>query len=139
MPTKNSPKSNPEYCKEMSIWALDVLSRARMKPRLRPLLTDTEVKVKWALPVRIYYKNPALVYRYISLDGMTRRGAVYAAMCGIVLPPDYRCKKCRNGYGVFACSIVLPSYLRGACAGCHYLAANNKCSFQPGTYRPVRR
>ncbi|KAI6092429.1 hypothetical protein F4821DRAFT_253878 [Hypoxylon rubiginosum] len=115
-----------------SIWVLARLRDKRATNAIAAMLSDPNVKVKWQLAVNTYFKNSVCRYRdiAITLPGPNHEAA-YAAMCGIVLPPEHACMHCKANKTVFTYCIVLPGYLNGACVGCHYNNSGSRCSHRP--------
>ncbi|KAI1768784.1 hypothetical protein GGR53DRAFT_353264 [Hypoxylon sp. FL1150] len=118
--------------KEFSTWALARLRRMRASNAIARMLSDPNVKVKWELAVNTYWKNAVCHYRDIAISGSgPNHEAAYAAMCGIVLPPEHACENCRANRTVFTYCIVLPGYLKGSCVGCHYNNSGSRCTHRP--------
>ncbi|KAI1451825.1 hypothetical protein F4805DRAFT_473134 [Annulohypoxylon moriforme] len=64
--------------------------------------------------------------------------AAYAAMVGIILPPERSCTSCKANNSPFRNCIVLPGYLNGSCAGCHYNSGGSRCSHRDGGRKRAR-
>ncbi|KAI4870936.1 hypothetical protein F4820DRAFT_466561 [Hypoxylon rubiginosum] len=125
--------------REYSIWVLARIRRMRQSNAVAAMIADPNVKIKWVISVNTYWKNTVCHYREIVLGGTgPNHEAAYAAMCGVVLPPEAWCENCKANKSVFTFCIVLPGYLTGACVGCHLNHSGSRCSHRPDAKTRVR-
>ncbi|KAI1403046.1 hypothetical protein F4819DRAFT_252487 [Hypoxylon fuscum] len=124
---------------EFTHWVLARVKRMAVSNTISHMITDPHLSAKWTITPNTQYKDRTRCFKEIKLGitPTTNHEAAYAQMCGIVLPPEQSCIDCQAKKGKFQHCVVVPGYLNGACANCHYNSAGRKCSHRPAiTKRP---
>ncbi|KAI0885053.1 uncharacterized protein GGS22DRAFT_162614 [Annulohypoxylon maeteangense] len=120
---------------EYTSWVLAKVKKAAVSKAVVSMMKDPDLKAKWAISLNNHHFYRIRRRRELKLvqfqSPPTNYEAAYAAMVGIVLPPERACKNCKANQGPFQNCIVVPGYLRGACAGCHYNSSGSRCSHRP--------
>ncbi|KAI6081767.1 hypothetical protein F4821DRAFT_18579 [Hypoxylon rubiginosum] len=119
-------------------WALAAFRRGTRSATMAKMMDDQNLRAKWVICPSKDFNGK---FRDLNLSPVTaprvHHEAAYAAMTGIVLPPERACTMCKSNRGMFQQCIVLPGYLDGSCAGCHYNSDGNGCSHQIGVSHGV--
>ncbi|KAI1402296.1 hypothetical protein F4819DRAFT_507778 [Hypoxylon fuscum] len=141
----NGDEEQPQVKKDADLhkqtaWAIARIRRMRVSNTIAYMLEDPKLQIKWSLSLNKYYSNVSLRYREVRLTSLlsSNHEAAYVAMVGIVLPPELVCEACKASNGPFQNCIVLPRYLNGACATCHYNSGGKRCSHRPDASKRVK-
>lgn len=86
------------------------------------------IKMPWT-------RNPVLTKGgNVNLYSQVNCEAYLAQGCGVPSPTP--CFHCKKGGGPFSVCIVVPGYLNGSCAGCHYNGNGGRCSLGSSKLAP---
>ncbi|KAI2606729.1 hypothetical protein GGR54DRAFT_405998 [Hypoxylon sp. NC1633] len=131
--------TDPE-CQVYTAWCLDRIKNMRVSNIVASMLDDPNLKVRWCLPLRSYYKEQQLFLRELQLNSspLSNHEAAYASMVGVVLSPEMACEYCKKQNGTFRCCIVVPGRLNGACTCCHYNSGGSKCTHRANAVKRVK-
>ncbi|KAI1451342.1 hypothetical protein F4805DRAFT_463877 [Annulohypoxylon moriforme] len=123
-------------------WVLSRVKKMLASKIVVSMIEDPNLEVKWTLSLNSQVHNRISRYREIKLvrfqSPATNFEAAYAAMVGIILPPEHACNSCKANQGPFKNCIVVPKYLNGACAGCHYNSSGSRCSHRSDSSKRIR-
>ncbi|KAI2464459.1 hypothetical protein F4781DRAFT_412881 [Annulohypoxylon bovei var. microspora] len=127
---------------DYTAWVLAKVKNMLVSKVITSMVKDPSLKPKWTISLNSHVFKQVRRYRKLKLTRFqspsSNPEAAYAAIVGTILPPEHACKSCKAKQGPFRNCIVVPGYLNGSCAGCHYGNSGSRCSHRPDGSKRVR-